>query len=429
MRSFRISDEKGEKFLQQLDGRMARVLDPGLEEKVRAIVANIAKGKDKALSAYVRRFDLKGMSVSQLKLAPEAPTEAEVGEDFAEAVELALANLQAFHEAQKPKGYTLDLQGDELAIRVRPLSSVGVYVPGGGAVYLSSLLMAVVPARLAGVERIAVACPPRAYLSSPHLRYLLKRLDLREVYLMGGAHALAALALGTESVTAVDKVVGPGGRWVTAAKRALYGIVDVDLIAGPSEVVVVADHHADPAIVAADLLAQAEHDEDALAVAITTAESLVGKIEARLRAKLRSLPADSPARTALKRWGAVFLAEDLEAACQAVNRIAPEHVELLVEEPQRWVERITAAGTVFLGTYSPVTLGDYVVGSNHILPTARAARFASPLGVWDFVHRTAVVQVAPHRYPKLARAAATLAEVEGLPLHAEALSAGERGRL
>lgn len=429
MRILRVDDEKGEGFLKQLDARMGRVLDPKLEDKVRGIVADVARRKDKALTSYVRRFDLQGMRASQLKLAPEMPSEAEVGEEFVEAVELALANLQAFHEPQKPKGYSVSLQGDELAVRVRPLDSVGVYVPGGHAVYLSSLLMAVVPARVAGVERIAVACPPKAYLGSPHLRYLLKRLDLREVYLMGGAHALAALALGTESVTPVDKLVGPGGRWVTAAKRALYGIVDVDLIAGPSEVAVIADGHADPGMVAADLLAQAEHDEDAVAVAVTPSASLAEKVAARVRSRLRSLEGDAPARKAIKRWGAVLVAQDLGAACQVVSRIAPEHVELLVEEPQRWVERVTHAGAVYLGPFSPVTLGDYVVGSNHVLPTARAARFASPLGVWDFVRRTAVVQVAPHHYPKLATAAGTLAEVEGLPLHAEALSAGERGRL
>ncbi len=429
MRIVRSSEAKGQRLIQQLEGRMAQVLDLKLEERVRGIVAAIAKKGDRALTSFVRKYDLAGMGASQLKLAAEPPTEEEVGPDFVEAVELALANLQAFHEPQKSKGYTLELQGDELAIRVRPLDAVGVYVPGGNAVYLSSLLMSVVPARIAGVERIAVACPPRAYLSSPHLRYLLKRLNLREVYLMGGAHALAALALGTESVTPVDKVVGPGGRWVTAAKRALFGVVDVDLIAGPSEVVVVADGHADPSLVAADLLAQAEHDEDALAVLLTPAAALAEKVAARLRSRLRTLPEDANARRAMKRWGAMVVTEDLEEACELVNRIAPEHVELLVSEPHRWLERISAAGAVFLGTFSPVTLGDYVVGSNHVLPTARAARFASPLGVWDFVRRTAVVRVAPHRYPKLARAASTLAALEGLPLHAEALVAGERGTL
>lgn len=429
MKIVQADEEKGRRLLQQLRGRMRQVLDAKLEVAVREIVDAIAKKGDRALSAFVRRYDLKGLPASQLRLTPELPTEEDVGTDFVEAVELALANLQAFHELQKPQGYTLNLQGDELSIRVRPLEAVGVYVPGGNAVYLSSLLMTVVPARIAGVERIAVACPPKAYLGSPHLRYLLKRLELQEVYLMGGAHALAALALGTESVEPVDKIVGPGGRWVTAAKRALYGLVDVDLVAGPSEVVVIADGHADPAMVAADLLAQAEHDENALAVAITPSRTLAEKIQKRVRHRLRSVGDKSSAREALKRWGAVFVVGGLEEAFDLVNQIAPEHLELLVGEPHRWLDRIAAAGAVYLGPFSPVTLGDYVVGSNHVLPTAGAARFASPLGVWDFVHSMAVVQVAPHRYGKLARAAATMAELEGLPLHGESLVAGERGRL
>lgn len=429
MKIVEASEEKGSRLLQQLQNRIRQVLDAKLEGAVRDIVDAIAKKGDRALTAFVRRFDLKGLPASQLRLTPELPTEEDVGADFVEAVELALAHLQAFHEPQKPQGYTITLQGDELSIRVRPLEAVGVYVPGGNAVYLSSLLMTVVPARIAGVERIAVACPPKAYLGSPHLRYLLKRLGLREIYLMGGAHALAALALGTESVEPVDKIVGPGGRWVTAAKRALYGLVDVDLIAGPSEVVVVADGNADPAMVAADLIAQAEHDENALAVAMTPSRALAEKVRMRVRSRLRGAESHSVARQSLKRWGAVFVVGDLEEAFELVNRIAPEHVELLVSEPHRWLDRIVAAGAVYLGPFSPVTLGDYVVGSNHVLPTAGAARFASPLGVWDFVRRTAVVQVAPHRYPKLARAAATMAELEGLPFHAEALAAGERGRL
>ncbi|MDW7967815.1 MAG: histidinol dehydrogenase, partial [Thermoanaerobaculum sp.] len=417
MKIVRLSEERGEKVVRALEGRGRALWDARLEDKVRAIIADVAKRGDRALSSYVRKFDLKGIPPAELKLAPEPPTEEEVGAEFSEAVELALTNLQAFHEPQRPKGYTVDLQGDELAIRVRPLNSVGVYVPGGGAVYLSSLLMAAVPARVAGVERIAVACPPRAYLSSPHLRYLLKRLELREVYLMGGAHAVAALALGTESVTPVDKIVGPGGRWVTAAKRALFGLVDVDLIAGPSEVVVVADGHADPAVVAADLLAQAEHDPDAVAVAVVTSQALAEKVVARLRARLRTVPREAPVRAALKQWGTVLVAESLEQACETVNRIAPEHVELLVEEPQRWADRITAAGAVYLGTFTPVTLGDYVVGSNHVLPTARAARFASPLGVWDFVHRTAVVGVGPPPDLKLAPPAGTFGGGVGPPVH------------
>jgi histidinol dehydrogenase len=249
------------------------------------------------------------------------------------------------------------------------------------------------------------------------------------VYLMGGAHAVAALAYGTESVTAVDKIVGPGGRWVAAAKRAVYGAVDVDFIAGPSELVVVADGRAEPEIVAADLLAQAEHDPDALVVLLTPSKALAEKVERRIAARLRRLPKGAVARLSLKRWGAILLVPDLPSAIAITNRIAPEHVELLVDEPHRWVDGIERAGAVYLGPWSSAVLGDYVIGSNHVLPTAGAARFASPLGVWDFINRTAVVGVPAHRFAALARAAGTLAEVENLPLHREALGAGSRGKV
>ena len=318
---------------------------------------------------------------------------------------------------------------DSFGVRVRPLESVGVYVPGGAAVYLSSLMMAVVPARVAGVRRIAVATPPRAFLSSPHLRYLLERLDIHEVYLMGGAHAVAALACGTESVTPVDKIVGPGGRWVSAAKRAVFGMVGVDMIAGPSELVVVADGSAEPELVAADLLAQAEHDPDALALLLTSSRPLAEKVERRVAARLKRLPREAPARAALRRWGGIIVTADLDEAVELCDRVAPEHVELHVKDPLRLVDRVERAGAVYVGPWSPAVLGDYSVGTNHVLPTAGAARFASPLGVWDFVRRTTVVEVAPHRYGVLAEAAGHLAALEALPLHREALVAGSRGRV
>jgi histidinol dehydrogenase len=429
MRIMRSTDDKGERWLQRVEGRFAEVLSPAVEDKVRRVAAAIRRNGDRALVAYVKRFDLAGLKVADFRLQGHVDATEEVGEDFVAAVELALANLQAFHELQTSKGYVLERDGCEMGIRVRPLESVGVYVPGGGAVYLSSLLMAVVPARVAGVQRIAVATPPRAFLSSPHLRYVLDRLDLHEVYLMGGPPAIAALAFGTESVTAVDKIVGPGGRWVTAAKRAVYGVVDVDFIAGPSELVVVADSHADPEVVAAELLAQAEHDPDALAVLVTPSKALAERVDRRIAARVRRLPSGASARLALKRWGAIVLVPDLSTAVAVTNRIGPEHVELLVEEPRRWVDGIDRAGAVYLGAWSSAVLGDYVIGTNHVLPTAGAARFASPLGVWDFVKRTAVVEVAAHRFGNLAKAAATLAEVEALPLHREALGAGKRGKM
>jgi histidinol dehydrogenase len=429
MKIWTSTEDKGERYLARLEGRMAEIFPPQLEERVRKVVAAVATRGDKALVAFVRRHDLKGVPMKDLRLTGHVESSEEVGDDFVKAVELALANLKAFHEQQMPKGYTIEQDGGDLGIRVRPIESVGVYVPGGAAVYISSLLMAVVPARIAGVPRIAVATPPRAFLSSPQLRYLLDRLDLHEIYLMGGAHAIAALAHGTDSVTPVDKIVGPGGRWVAAAKRAVYGTVGIDGVFGPSEVVIVADAHAEPEIVAADLLAQAEHDPDALAVLVTPSKTLAEKVNRRITSRVKTLPRGAAARQALKSWGGILLVPDLAAAAEVVNRIAPEHVELLVHEPLRLLEGIERAGMVYLGPWSPTVLGDYVVGTNHVLPTAGAARFASPLGVWDFVNRTAVVRVAPHRFRVLARAAATLATQEKLPLHAESLRAGSRGKV
>jgi len=429
MRILRSTDDKGRAYLERIESRFSEVFSPALEEKVRRVVAAVRQRGDRALVSYVKRFDLAGLEVSDFRLHGRVDSPEDVGEEFVAAVETAITNIEAFHAPQTVKGYTLDQDGNELAVRVRPLESVGVYVPGGGAVYISSLLMAAIPARIAGVSRIAVATPPRAFLSSPQLRYVLDRLDLHEVYLMGGTHAIAALAFGTESVTPVDKIVGPGGRWVAAAKRAVYGAVDVDFIAGPSELVVVADAHAEAEVVAADLLAQAEHDPDALVVLATPSRSLAERVAKRVAAIVRKLAKDAAARAALRRWGAIVLVPDLPTAVDVTNRIAPEHVELLVEEPHRWVDGIERAGAIYLGPWSPTVLGDYVVGSNHVLPTAGAARFASPLGVWDYVSRTTVVRVAPHRYGALANAAGVLADVEQLQLHRSALTAGSRGKV
>jgi histidinol dehydrogenase len=429
MKVLRITDERGERFLTQLERRMAEMYSPQLEEKVRKVVQTVARRGDQALVSYVRRHDLKGLPMESLRVQGRVEGSQEVDDEFVKAVELALANLKEFHEPQLPKGYTIEKDGGDLGIRVRPIESVGVYVPGEGAVGLSSLLMAVVPARIAGVARVAVATPPRVYLSSPHLRYLLDRLDLHEVYLMGGAHAIAALAYGTDSVTRVDKIVGPGGRVVAVAKRLVYGAVDIDGVEGPPEAVVVADGHAEPEIVTADLLAQAESDPDALVVLATPSKPLADKVARRLATRVKSLPKGAPARQALKNRGAIVLVPDLSAAIDVVNRIAPQQLELLVHEPLRLLDAVEGAGTVYLGPWTPAVLGDYVVGINHVLPSAGAARFASPLGVWDFVHRIGVVRVAAHRFPVLARAAATMAAEEKRPLHAESLRAGTRGKV
>ena len=429
MNVWRGDDRKGEQFIRRLESRARELFPAAFESRIRDIVGAVARRGDAALASYVRRFDLKGLESKRLRLRGTVSGSEDVSDAFVKAVELALANLRAFHEPQQARGYSLELHGSDLSVRVRPLDSVAIYVAGGAAAYLSSLLMALVPARIAGVKRIVVTTPPRAFLSSAELRYLLDRLDLREVYLMGGAHAVAALAYGTESVSAVDKIIGRGGRAVAAAKRAVYGVCDVDGIGGPPELVIVADGQAEPALAAADLLAQAEHDPNAVVVLVTTSRALGEKVAKLIAARLKRTPRDAAARAAVRKWGAVFVARDLDRAAELVNRIAPEHVELLVSDPLRVVDRIDNAGAVYLGPFSPAVLGDYVAGANHLLPTAGAARFASPLGVWDFVRRTSVVRVAPHRYRTLARAAGTLALLEDLPLHEEALRAGSRGTL
>ncbi|HPW54426.1 MAG: histidinol dehydrogenase [Thermoanaerobaculaceae bacterium] len=428
MKIWRASEDKGQKYLLRLEERQRQV-SSSVDDRVRKIVAAVARRGDRALVSFVRQLDLKGLPMTELRLQGELAGNEDVGEDFASSIEVAITNLKAFHAQQAQHGYTLEQEGAELGIRVRPIGSVGVYVSGGAAASLSSLLMAVVPAQLAGVPRIAVATPPRAFLSSPSLRYVLERLGIHEVYLMGGVHAVAALAYGTESVTAVDKIVGSGGRWVAAAKRAVFGVVDIDGLGGPSEVVVIADAHAEAEVVAADMLAQAEHDSDATAVLVTTSRTLAEKVDRAVTGRLRGLGREVVARESIKRWGAILLVDSFEQALEVSNRIAPEHVQILVEDPRRLLDGLENAGAIYLGPWSSTVLGDFVVGTNHVLPTAGTARFASPLGVWDFVHRTAVVRVHAHGFAPLARAARALALQEMLPLHAEALRAGRRGKV
>ena len=344
MKIWHSGEANGERYLQQLETRYARLFPAQLEDKARRAVAAVAKQGDKALVAYVRRLDLKGRPAEGFRLRGTVAGGEDVGEEFVDAVELALANLKAFHEPQAVKSFTPEGDNDALGIRVRPIESVGVYVADGSAACLSSLMAAVVAARIAGVSRIAIAAPPRTFLASPQLRYLLDRLDLREIYLMGGAHAVAALAYGTDSVAPVDKIVGAGGCLVAAAKRAVSGVVGIDAAADPSEVVIVADAHAEAEIAAADLLAAAGQGEGALAVLVTPSKSLAAKVERRVSARVRTLPKKSPARAALKNWGAVVLVPDLEAAADVVNRIAPQCVELLLAEPLRVQDRHRAGG-------------------------------------------------------------------------------------
>ncbi|HEX3128603.1 MAG TPA: histidinol dehydrogenase [Thermoanaerobaculia bacterium] len=413
----------GRRAVEKLVRRGEGILDERTMRKASAIVTRVRRKGDRALLDFARKLDGAGASsVSELRLNIPAGSGALPG-GFAEALERAIAAVERFHAPQVRTGYCLqsgldDEDGVMLEERIQPLRRVGVYVPGGRAAYPSTVVMTVIPARLAGVREIAVATPPGSYRSNAALRHTLERLGVTEVWGMGGAHAVAAFAYGTETVGRVDKIVGPGSAWVTAAKKVVSGDVGIDGIAGPSEVVIVADADADPALLAADLLAQAEHDPLAAAVLIVTDRKL-GKLVAReVGEQLRPLSTSSTARASLTRFGAVLVVRSLDEAVHLVEKIAPEHLQLVGQQSETLAGRISSAGAIFLGASTPEVFGDYIAGPSHVLPTCGSARFASSLGVEDFLRRSHVIRFTQAAAARRAAAAAALADAEGLPAHA-----------
>ena len=306
----------------------------------------------------------------------------------------------------------------QLGQRITALERVGLYVPGGTAAYPSSVVMNVVPAQVAGVERIVVTTPPRTLLESPAVAAALLELNVSEVYAVGGAQAIAALAFGTETVPRVDKITGPGNKYVAAAKKLVFGVVGIDSIAGPTEVVIVADKTARADFIAADLLAQAEHGEDASAVLITDDESLARSVTEEVERQAQSLPRLEIVRASLKNYGATVVVESLDDACALVNELAPEHVEIVTRDDEAIAGKIRHAGAIFFGGYTPEAVGDYLAGPNHVLPTGRTARFSSALGVYDFVKRTSLLRYEDYAFAEVEKSVAVLAECEGLSGHA-----------
>lgn len=420
------SSRRGGKLLARLVGRGERVLDAATVRQAEAIVAKVRDQGDRALLSYVRKLDgVPARRASELALpVPDAEVErAKLPPGFAEALERAIGAVERFHERQVMGGYRLEEDGVELTERRQALDRVGVYVPGGRASYPSTVVMTVVPARIAGVREIVVTTPPAAFRDSGPLRYALARLGVDEIWGMGGAHAVAALAHGTESVRRVDKIVGPGNAWVTAAKRAVLGQVGIDGLAGPSEVVIVVDPDeggsGEPvARTAADLLAQAEHDPRAAAILLTTDRSFARAVAAEVDRQLGDLSTAETARSALAGYGAALVVEDFEEALTLTERLAPEHLQLVGSRAEALADRVRAAGAIFLGTATPEVFGDYVAGPSHVLPTAGSARFASALGVEDFIRRSHTVRFTPEAAARWARPAATLADAEGFPAHA-----------
>lgn len=411
--------------LRAILGRRAGVA-PEVEQTVRQILQQVRQGGDRALAELTRRIEKVEVEPGRFRVPPEALDEAEDQLDprLRAAIEAAAANIRAFHERQKTNSWFMeDGDGVILGKKVTPIQRVGICVPGGQAPLISSLLMAAVPAQVAGVEEICVVSPPKAD-GRPHPAIMgaARLLGLDEVYGIGGAQAVGAMAFGTETVPQVDLIVGPGSPYTVAAKQQVYGIVGIEMIPGPSEIVVLADAKAAPRFIAADLLSQAEHGTGFEAsVCITPAAELARQVQEEVVRQAEELSRTEVVEKALRNYGAIVVVPDLEQGIELLNRIAPEHAELFVEDPWSWLDKVKNAGAVFLGAASTEPVGDYFAGTNHILPTNGAARYASSLGVADFVKTISIVAYTEERLRKVGDQVVRLARAEGLEAHARAV--------
>lgn len=388
-----------------------------VEPDVRAILDGVRSRGDEALRELTHRFEGRTLGPVRLDPATWEARAADTSPEVRDALAAAADRIRSYHAHQREAGFRYEEEGVELGQRVRPVSAAGVYAPGGKARYPSTVLMSAIPAQVAGVPRITLATPD----PTPELLTAASLSGVTEVVDLGGAQAIAALAYGTESVAAVHKIVGPGNIYVACAKRLVFGVVDIDSIAGPSEILVVADEGADPDVVAADLLSQAEHDEDAYPLLVTLERAHAEAVDAAVRRQLDSLPRRQIAGESVRRHGHCFVVEDLDEAARVADALAPEHLALAVRDPDALWERIGAAGAVFLGDHTPEAVGDYVAGPSHVLPTGGAARFASPLGVYDFLVRSSVIRYSAAALADQAALIGTIARLEGLEAHARAV--------
>ncbi len=422
-----------------LDRRnLLSVENEDLMRKVKEIIHRVSKEGDEALLDYSARFDQVELSVAELKVSPEEFRAAYslVDDEFLAALRIARKNIFSFHQKQLRQSWmTYDQHGVLLGQRFLPLESAGLYVPGGvggKTPLVSTVLMNALPAVVAEVPRIIICTPPRQDKTiNPFLLVAAKEVGVNEVYKVGGAQAIAAMAFGTETINRVNKIVGPGNLYVTMAKRLVYGEVGLDMLAGPSEILIIADESADPVLIAADLLSQAEHGpvDEAGAILLTTSESLLRAVALEIEKQLADLPRQSIARASLEKSGGLILVQNLDEAVKLANFAAPEHLELLVAEPYQLLAKIKNAGAVFLGAYSPEPIGDYVAGTNHVLPTNGTARFASALSVQDFMKETSIIGYNLEGLKENGAAAITLARIEGLEAHARAVESRLKGEI
>ena len=401
MRLIKNEKEIGD-FLNVLRDRAAGG-NPEIEQRVRAILDDVKKHGDRAVRKYTKTFD--SLKTDQLRIPPKeiARHAAKAEKNVVKALQLSAKRIRAFHERQKEKSWSFFEGGALLGQVIRPLERVGIYIPGGKASYPSTVLMNVIPAQVAGVKETALCVPTPKGEINPVVMAAIKLLGVQEVYRIGGAQAVGAMAYGTETIKKVDKIVGPGNIYVATAKKMVFGEVDIDMIAGPSEILILADKSADPVFVAADLLSQAEHDEYASSILITNSRTLAEAVSGELNKQLNQLKRREIAKRSLDTYGAIILTKTLTRAADISNAVAPEHLEIMTEHPDTIVPLIKNAGAIFLGMWTPEALGDYAAGPNHTLPTGGTARFSSPLGVYDFMKRSSLIGFTREGFQKTGR--------------------------
>ena len=411
-------------FLAKLNER-GRLTDENILRTVRRTLSDVQAEGDKAVARYTRKLDSPRLSAKGLKVQQKEFKQAytEVPSDFIEAIAHAKKNIESFHQKQMQTSWvSTEADGVLLGHLIRPLKRIGVCVPSVSQLLVSSLLMNVIPAIVAGVEEIAVCMGPmRNRQINPHMLVAAAECGMDEIYKCGGAQAVGAMAYGTATISPVDKIVGPGNLYVQLAKKEVYGHVDIDKLAGPSEILVIADSTADPDYVAADLISQAEHGPECSAILVTPSRGFAEQVKAAIELQAQTLPRQYELVKAFENYGAAFVVEDLAEAVSFANQIAPEHVELHVENPLNWIGEIRNAGAILVGPYSPEAVGDYIAGPNHILPTGTAARYASPLSVHDFLKKTSLISYTKTALEKVTPDVVKLAEVEGLEGHAAAM--------
>jgi len=419
----KIVTQADRSFLPSLKKAASRGQASGasVEKTVRTILQAVERGGDKAVLRYTKQFDKVALKPEEFRVTPEEVKNAyfRIRKDEGDALRLAAQRITAFHERQRTKTWLYQDNDATLGQAVTPIDAVGVYVPGGKAVYPSSVLMCAIPAKVAGVQRVVMVTPPQKGGINPYLLVAADIAGVTEIYRLGGVQALGALAYGTKTVARVDKIVGPGNIFVATAKRLLYGTVGIDMIAGPSELLVVADDDAKPAHVAADLLCEAEHDEDAQVFLVTTSERLAKDVSKLIDEQLKGLQREKIASKAIARHSVAFVVTTMEEAISVANEIAAEHLTLSVDNPFDYLERIRHAGALFLGRYTPPSVADYIAGPNHVLPTGGTARFFSPLSVNDYVKVSNIVHYTKQELAKVKDPLIRLAHIEGFDAHAK----------